>query len=214
MTFANHGVRVLECSAASRSSPTIRHRRRLRFLLPTNIGGYVGANLGGKRAFEIAISHPAAVSFEDEQACLPIDSIKKLRIPASMGYCAMRWTKATLLTTVTSRAFSEVTGDVIGAYAIVKVNGKLYSSAEELRETGILSGNYIDLQPYLGFDPTTGAIVIDASAPPPTGPKPPPHKWTKDTFAAKATMGEADSRVFDKVKGSQDWRSPLLRNQP
>lgn len=84
------------------------------------VGAFVDAKAQGARAFEVQIAKPASASFENEEACLPISAILKLKITADMGFCAMRWSRAAVLTTVTWRSFAHVDADIKGAYVIVK----------------------------------------------------------------------------------------------
>jgi hypothetical protein len=183
-------------------------------LASLDIGSYLNTSASGKRAFEVKVSHPTFVSFEKERDCIPMGAIRKLRIKKSMNYCSVRWAKSAMLTTITSRAFSEIEADLKGAYVIVKVAGKLYSSSEELKETPILSGNYIDLQADLDFDETTGSVYIDTPAKGPSTPPSPTEpvvpKWPTDQPKSDVPVAvvKPDSPVLVDVKRDSGFKPP------
>lgn len=171
------------------------------------VGAFVDAKAQGARAFEVQIAKPASASFENEEACLPISAILKLKITADMGFCAMRWSRAAVLTTVTWRSFAHVDADIKGAYVIVKVGGELYSSTEEMKETPILSGNYTDL---IGRIPSDKNGTLDFTLSPPDKNKPDDTKKVEWPLKAPAAILPPTDPVFAGVKGNPRFRAFYL----
>jgi hypothetical protein len=176
------------------------------------VGAFVDANINGKRAFEVQIAQPAQASFENDDACLPLEAILKLRLTPDQSICGLRWARAAVLTTITWRSFVEADGDTTAAYVIVKVGGKLYSSSEEFKETPILAGNYTDLLGRVPYDKASGAVSLGDPATPPT-----PAAEVRAVELPKALNVNPSlvpletDRIFDKIRKDPDFK-PLMRD--
>jgi len=156
-----------------------------------SIAPFLSGDANSAGAFEVMITHPAHVTFEDPQSCLPEADVRAIGFQEQDRVCEVYWVYLVKQTQIYSRSFAEMTKEGGAAFSIIKIGGSLYSSSEQMSETTIITGNHSSLTQYMTRVASSGYVIKSR----PSTPAPVPS-------TAPAPVGVADiaSILDDRVR--------------